>query len=107
MDANTQNLLASGAGVLIGALITWVASRYYYVRSGRDLRSEAASLRAETSKLHALATNLCRALEEKGLAEFAKDADGTITGIVIHLSGTIAGHAEAHGELTVVPGTST
>jgi uncharacterized membrane protein (Fun14 family) len=37
--------METAVGVLVGALITWFASRYYYKKAGEDLTREAAQLR--------------------------------------------------------------
>lgn len=66
-------VLASIA-VAIGGLMTWGVSRWYYVRA-------ACALRTETENLQKLVTQICRGLEEAGLVEFNRDANGSIVGI--------------------------
>ena len=71
--------------LVVGAAATFFASRHYYIKSGKDLRVAAQDLKRETQSLKSLTVNIARGLEEKGLAEFARDRDGNITGIVLHL----------------------
>lgn len=80
--------------VLIGALITLVVAHVYYKKAGEELREEASELR----KLNTL---MLRALENAGLADFGRDSEGNITGLVIKLSGEAKSSSKATGELTV------
>ena len=89
--------------LVVGAAATFFASRYYYIKSGKDLRVAAQDLKRETQSLKSLTVNMARGLEEKGLAEFARDRDGNITGIVLHLGGTVSVKFSASGEPTVTP----
>lgn len=84
-------------GVLIGGLITWAVSYYYYVRAGNELRDEATKIR----RLLALQLEVD---EEQGLAEFVKDEHGEPKGRARHLkarvnaeSQTSAAHLELNG----------
>jgi len=67
---------------MIGGLITWFASRYYYLRSGKELKEEA-------SKIRSLNTMILESLEQASLAEIARDKSGNIIGLkrlIIHPS---------------------
>lgn len=70
----------TAASIVLGGLITWLASRHYYLRAGADLRNEAAELRR-------MNTLVLRALEEGRVVEFTKDAIGNPIGLRIELSG--------------------
>ena len=61
-------------GVFAGGLVTWVTARYYYKRAGDKLKREAGRLRH-------LNTLILRALEERGLANLARDVAGEVTGL--------------------------
>lgn len=67
------------ASVLIGALITWGVTLYYYKRAAEDLSHEAQKLREMTALM-------LRGMEEAGWAEFSKDNRGRPQGLVIHAS---------------------
>jgi len=65
-----------------GALITMLAARKYYEMASQDLRKEA-------NELHRLNILILRALEKAGFAEFNRDKNGNIIGMVINLSAHI------------------
>lgn len=68
-------------GVIVGAIITWFVSRWYYEKSGKDLQKEAESLR----KLNIL---MIRALEDAGFASFRRDNNGDPFALIINESVT-------------------
>ena len=70
-----------------GALITWIVSRYYYQKAGRELKEEALELR----KLNML---MLRSMEKAGLAKFSRDINGNIIGMTIELSAKIEGKSQ-------------
>lgn len=70
------------AAMILGGLITWLAARYYYIKAGRELVREAEELK----RLNIL---MLRGLESAGLAEFSRDQDGNIKGMVIKVSGNL------------------
>lgn len=72
----------------IGALITWLVSRYYYIKAGQELKIEATELK----KLNTL---MLRALEKAGLAKFNRDENGNIKGMIIELASKIEGKIES------------
>ena len=47
--------------VIIGGIITWLASKYYYLRSGKELKEEAGKIRN-------LDTMILESLEQANLA---------------------------------------
>lgn len=72
-------------GVIIGAIITWLVTRSYYIKASNELKNESAELR-RLSKL------LLRGFENAGLIELNRNNTGEITGIVWR------GRANLHGE---------
>jgi hypothetical protein len=64
--------------LLLGALITWVFARVYYVRASRELKKEA-------SDLLSLSTITLRALESAGICQLNRDKDGKIVGIAFSM----------------------
>jgi hypothetical protein len=64
-----------------GALVTWLVSRRYYIKAGRQLQEES-------EKLHKLTKLILKAFEEMGI-EFNKDATGAFKGIVRNASAGI------------------
>jgi hypothetical protein len=82
------------AAVFVGAIIAWLASRYYYVRVGKDLERE-------TSELIQKINLILRGMEEGGLIEWTKDEQGNAKGIVRKSSGSINAKSELHGKATI------
>lgn len=85
--------------VLIGALVTFITAKIYYLKASKDLLNEAKELR----RLNRLTL---RAMEEAGLCQLNKDKDGNIRGLIISLSGKFtatsslkskAGHSVSSG----------
>jgi hypothetical protein len=72
--------IGNALAVLVGGLITWLASRHYYVEAGKDLRREADELRHLT---------VLRGLEEGKVVEFTNDTAGKPIGLKIELSGHV------------------
>jgi uncharacterized membrane protein YccC len=54
--------------VLIGALISWVASWVFYRRSSEDLRKEAKALREQTRALREQTNRVLEALREHSIS---------------------------------------
>lgn len=79
-------------GILVGGLIGWGISHYYYVESGKDLEKEAGELRH-------MSTIMLRGMEQAGWVKLSRDATGRITGMVIELRGTGAAEATGAGSL--------
>jgi hypothetical protein len=93
-------------GVLLGCVAVWGTSRalpawYFYQRSSRELKDEAAALREESERLRRHTTLILRGLEDAGLAEYSRDERGEIEGMVIKFSGVAGGRSGATGTLTV------
>jgi hypothetical protein len=77
--------METAVGILIGAAITWLVSRNYYQKAGRELREEAEKLRKKIDMV-------LRALEIAGLVTLNRGANDEILGIniTIALSGVQA-----------------
>ena len=84
-------------GMLVGAAVTWWAAWHYYEKASRELAEQAEELR----KLNVL---MLRGLESAGMAEFSRDEEGNIKGMVIKGSGALIGAgAEISGVGLVTP----
>jgi hypothetical protein len=81
-------------GVIVGGLITWLVSRYFYKRAGDELRIEADRIRK-------LSNLICRALEQAELAEFKSDKDGGISSLYVNLKAVGGGKSGGSATLTV------
>lgn len=86
-----QSVIESLIGVLIGALITWGVSKYYYEKAGKGLRTDARTLRQmanktnhEAQELRKLTTMIVRWLEHGGEnIEIVKNKKGEPIGVAI------------------------
>ena len=72
---NVETLVSASLGVVVGGAVTWAVTRLHYVKAGEELR-------AESMRLRNLTTQVCRALEQAGVVEFARNSKEEITGIV-------------------------
>jgi hypothetical protein len=79
-----ETALWTVVGVGIGALITWLVSKYYYVRASQDLLQE-------TNRLKRMNEIGLGVLEEKGYVKLNRDGQGNIVGRVIELKANILG----------------
>ena len=94
-EINTD-LIILFVGLLVGSLVTFLAARMYYEKAGHDLANEA-------KKLERLNVLMLRGLESSGLAEFSRDDDGSIKGMVVTGSGTaMAAIATMTADATVI-----
>jgi hypothetical protein len=89
-----ENFLGSLIGTIIGAFVTWLVARCYYVRSSNELKSEASELR----RLNIL---MLRGMEQEGWVKLNRDNEGNIKGFVVELSGSVEAVSSGHGKLTV------
>ncbi len=80
--------------LIIGALVTWLCSRYYYKRAGDELRIEADRIRR-------LSTFICDALEQAGLTAFKRNKEGEIAAQYVELRATGRIKLGGTGTLTV------
>jgi hypothetical protein len=79
-------------GTLLGAVITWVVSRYYYKRAGDELRQEAFLL-------HRASSAICYQLENPGTKmKVIHDETGRLTGeIIVYSEGRTSESSSAEG----------
>jgi hypothetical protein len=74
-------IAANAVATVIGGLITWVASFWYFKRAGDELRTEATQLRTLTQLALVVLT------DPKGNYKLKRDSEGDITGLIAELSG--------------------
>jgi gas vesicle protein len=71
-------------GVLLGGIITWYASRHFYMKAGKELREEASKLRKETEQVKQVAHAILGAqLNPNAELRPALDSEGNVTGIIV------------------------
>lgn len=87
-----QELAATLAGTVVGALLAWLITHVYAHRATRAM----ARQRDELERYNRVLTALFQTWEEEGLVELARDPKGEITG----------GRVRAHGASTAVVGGS-
>lgn len=77
----------------LGALASAVAGIPFYLKSGNQLKTEAAEMKR-------LTLNVLRALEAAGLVELARDKNGQLTGgLVVKVSAHITGASSVGADL--------
>ena len=96
---NCLNIVIALLSILVGGVITWFVSRFYYIRASNDLGKEANQLR-ELTKL------MLRGMESAGWVEYNRDDKGNPIGIVFKLSIEEKVHLTDEVEATVIPGSS-
>ena len=94
------DMLSTAASVLLGCLVTWYVSRFYYKKAGQDLVNEAARLRH-------LSTVMLNVMEDAGFVKLNRGQSGDIVGRVVPLSGTFEGGTQMFGDLQVTKAQST
>ncbi len=85
--------------ILVGGLITWLVSRFYYIRASNDLSKEANRLREFTELM-------LRGMEAAGWVEYNRDDRGNPIGIVFKGSVEETAHATDEANATVILGSS-
>ncbi len=65
--------------ILIGAIITWVAAKYYYQKASKDLKKEAAELRSLTD----LIIQQIERMEKSDLLKVIRDESGKPIGLKV------------------------
>ena len=97
MRAEGEQLMESALGVILGAVISWAVSWYFYKRSGDELRREAARLRE-------LVNMTITGLERAKLIDVQRDGSGEP--LHIDIRGKLEASSllsEAHLESTTSP----
>jgi hypothetical protein len=75
-------------GVILGGIITFLASYFFYKRAGDELRLEANRLREEASEINRLTNIILRGLHNYGILE-VKWEDGKVVGLFVNLKGRV------------------
>ncbi len=88
-----ESIISNVIGVLIGALITVLAARKYYEKASIDLAKEA-------SELKYLNELMLRGMENAGLAQFGRDENGNIKGLLITFSANVSCESSISGNLS-------
>jgi hypothetical protein len=96
MDINVVIALLS---ILIGGVITWLVSRFYYVRASKDLAKEAEKLRALTELM-------LRGMESTDRVKYNHDPQGEPIGIIFEESGGVTSYPSGSGTDAVIRGPS-
>jgi hypothetical protein len=91
-------IIESALGVLLGGLLTWGCSWWYYKRAGDELQHEARALH---TALSAMANALTQ--QKDARLEFVRNADDRLTGLKVSAEAHITGVA-AVGALGNVTG---
>jgi hypothetical protein len=88
------DVLSTVGSVLLGCLMTWYVSRFYYKKAGDDLVKEAVRLRH-------LSTIMLNVMEDAGFVKLNRDKSGDVVGRVVPLSATFESGTQMFGELQV------
>ena len=67
--------------ILFGAIITWLAAKYYYQKATKDLKKEAADLRGLTD----LIIQQIERMEKSDLLKVIRDESGKLIGFKAHM----------------------
>lgn len=86
-------MLQTLLGIIVGGYITYRASKEYYEKASKELNEQS-------QKLLSVNNLILRALEEADLAEYTKDEDGNIIGLVIKLKQSINASTTASAKAT-------
>lgn len=84
------------ASMIVGAVVTWLVARHYYVQAARELAQEAADLRH-------LTTLVLRGIENAGLVELNRDSSGRITSLSLASDVTLSATPSFSTEAQVIP----
>lgn len=91
--------------MIVGALIGWIITHFYYVKSINDLKADAEERKrveeADAEEKKRVEELIFRGIESIGTIKYTRDASGKIKGVVIELRGAAISNASATGDLTV------
>ncbi len=79
---------------ILGALIGWAVSHYYYLKALNDVKADAEERRRVEDLV-------LRGIESVGNIKYSRDESGKVVGVVIELKGSASASATATGDLTV------
>lgn len=84
----TETVVSTAIGIIIGGFITWLFSWIYYKKAGEELQDKALELKNETQELKTLMTKLGKFLDfaNKGReANLNYDERGNIVGYTVKI----------------------
>ena len=87
-------LISAVIGNVIGGAITFVVSRFFYMRAASDLKQAAQELKQEARELKQQTQLIMRALREGLDIELTQDARGNIIGVGIKARAHIGGSSD-------------
>jgi hypothetical protein len=96
MTSDQTSILFNILSVVISVVVTWLASKYYYKKSGDELKSEAVRLRN-------IINSLAQSMEKAKLIEAHRNADGDITSLTISSGSVTLPSLQASGKGTTTP----
>ncbi len=91
------------AGIVVGGVITFLVSRYYYQRASEELRAEAERLRQESERLHDITLRMLQTISGGGQVEVNRDEEGRPTGVHHRITITDQIGLEDHVEARLNP----
>lgn len=77
---NTETIFSTGIGVIIGGVITWVVSWYFYKKAGDELKAEAEKLKLTSDLI------MYKLQYPETPTEIIRDDNGTVTGLKVFMS---------------------
>ena len=89
-----MDIILTILGTLLGALIGWGISHFYYLKALDDVKADAE----ERRRVEEL---VLRGIESVGNIKYSRDESGKVVGVVIELKASAAASATATGDLTV------
>lgn len=85
-------------GIILGGLIAWGCSKYYYEKAAKDLKEAAKDLKRETEEVKRLINYMLLGMEKQGWVTLDRDSQGNIVGYKFTL--------EVHGAIMPTGSTS-
>lgn len=93
------NFLSTLVGVILGGIITWLVSLFYYIRASKELK-------IETSRLRKLTELMLRSMQNVGWVEYKLDDKGNPIEIVFKGSIVETEHITDESKATVISASS-
>ena len=90
MIGQAKDVYLTFFGMVVGAIVTWKVAKHYYEKASHELTVEA-------KKLQTLNILMLRGLEDAKLADFSRDNDGNIVGMLFKLPTLTATSTAAAG----------
>ena len=86
MSDGSAILLLSAASTIVGAALSAVVSRFFYLKAGSDLDAALRSLKGNHQMQIQALTAIGRMLEQSGMGKPIYDAAGNLTGVTISIT---------------------